>query len=174
MARRRTNPEFERDLDRLMQRMERYLLDVQTETSYWCLRQVIQRTPVWEARDSDPPGYSKHTGGIAKNAWQISFEGPSNEGARAPSSSGTGSLNEGRARVGRLTNFREVWVTNNVPYITVLEFGGFPNPPKQGTGRTVGGFSTQAPEGMVRKTLREAPEAAEAIAKALFLKAFGV
>lgn len=44
------------------------------------------------------------------------------------------------------------WVFNNLPYIEKLEFGGFP-----GDGpKTIGGYSTQAPAGMVRVSLAEA------------------
>lgn len=80
------------------------------------------------------------------------------------------------------------WMTNNLPYAEVLEFGGYPNPPKRGTRipgkkkaslglgafsaniglrqamavkanlrepgtyeiRSIGGYSKQAPAGMVR------------------------
>ena len=45
--------------------------------------------------------------------------------------------------------FQITWIVNNVPYIGVLEFGGFP-----GDGpKTSGGFSTQAPGGWVRKSI---------------------
>ncbi len=45
--------------------------------------------------------------------------------------------------------FQITWIVNNVPYIGVLEFGGFP-----GDGpKTKGGFSTQAPGGWVRKAI---------------------
>ncbi len=46
-----------------------------------------------------------------------------------------------------------IYISNNLPYIAKLEYGGFPNPPKKGTGKTVNGFSKQAPEGMVGVTL---------------------
>lgn len=46
-----------------------------------------------------------------------------------------------------------IYISNNLPYITTLEYGGFPNPPKKGTGKTVNGYSKQAPEGMVGVTL---------------------
>ena len=49
-------------------------------------------------------------------------------------------------------------IVNKVPYIGVLEYGLFPNPPKKGTGKTVGGYSTQAPAGMVGVTIVEFPE----------------
>lgn len=41
-------------------------------------------------------------------------------------------------------------------YINVLDDGLFPNPPKQGTGKTRGGYSTQAPKGMSKPTIKKA------------------
>lgn len=46
----------------------------------------------------------------------------------------------------------KVYIFNNAPYIGALEFGQYPDPPKHGTGKTVGGYSTQAPAGMARVT----------------------
>ena len=46
-----------------------------------------------------------------------------------------------------------IYISNNLPYITKLEYGGYPNPPKKGSGKTVNGYSKQAPEGMVGVTL---------------------
>lgn len=46
-----------------------------------------------------------------------------------------------------------IFISNNLPYITTLEYGGYPNPSKSKTGKTVGGFSKQAPNGMVGVTL---------------------
>ena len=43
------------------------------------------------------------------------------------------------------------YLTNNLPYIGKLEYGGYPNP--SNGSKTVGGFSTQAPEGMVRVSI---------------------
>lgn len=43
------------------------------------------------------------------------------------------------------------FLTNNLPYIGKLEFGGYPNP-SEGS-KTVNGFSTQAPSGMVRVSI---------------------
>lgn len=42
------------------------------------------------------------------------------------------------------------YITNALPYAAVLEYGGYPNPPKSPTGKTSGGFSIQAPHGMFR------------------------
>ena len=41
-----------------------------------------------------------------------------------------------------------LYLTNNLPYAKVVEFGEYPSPSK--TGKTVGGFSAKSPKGMVR------------------------
>lgn len=48
-----------------------------------------------------------------------------------------------------------VYMANGLPYARALEYGLYPNPPKKPTGKTVGGFSKQAPAGMVRLTAQE-------------------
>ena len=47
-------------------------------------------------------------------------------------------------------------ILTNYPYGAVLDEGQYPNPPKQGTGKTSGGYSTQAPKGMTEPTLDKA------------------
>jgi hypothetical protein len=47
------------------------------------------------------------------------------------------------------------FIQNNLPYGPTLEYGGYPNPPKSKTGKTIDGFSTQAPAGMVGLTVLE-------------------
>lgn len=47
------------------------------------------------------------------------------------------------------------YIANSLPYARTLEYGLYPNPPKSGTGKTSGGFSIQAPQGMVRLTQAE-------------------
>ena len=46
-----------------------------------------------------------------------------------------------------------IFITNNLDYITKLEYGGYPKNPKGGSGKTVNGYSKQAPNGMVGVTL---------------------
>lgn len=38
---------------------------------------------------------------------------------------------------------------NSLPYVAVVEYGLYPNPPKKVTGKTINGFSSQAPAGML-------------------------
>lgn len=57
-----------------------------------------------------------------------------------------------------------MYLTNSLPYIHVLEYGLYPNPPKLGSRKrgepdytihVSGGYSMQAPNGMVRVTIIE-------------------
>ena len=46
------------------------------------------------------------------------------------------------------------YLHNSLPYIKHLEYGLYPNPPKNPTGKTVNGYSTQAPQGFFRLSLQ--------------------
>lgn len=49
-----------------------------------------------------------------------------------------------------------IYVTNSLPYARVIEYGEYGNPPGTANGpKTVNGFSTQAPAGVVRVTVAE-------------------
>lgn len=50
----------------------------------------------------------------------------------------------------------KVWrISTASPYGPTIEYGLYPSPPVHGSGRTVGGFSTQAPMGVVGLTALE-------------------
>lgn len=62
----------------------------------------------------------------------------------------------------KLDGDESIYISNNLPYITTLEYGGYPSPVKKGTYdkktktweiRSAGGFSKQAPNGMLGVTL---------------------
>jgi hypothetical protein len=92
---------------------------------------VIKSTPVDEGR--------------ARGNWFVTQNSPS-------SSEGSGTENKGPAYVLTNTNatmFGTKWfLTNNLPYILKLEFGGYGT--KNPVDVTPQGFSKQAPQGMVR------------------------
>ncbi|QPB42224.1 HK97 gp10 family phage protein [Rodentibacter haemolyticus] len=55
--------------------------------------------------------------------------------------------------------FGDTWfLATNKPYAPQLEYGLYPNPPKSQSGKTVNGFSKQAPQGMVRISVQETIE----------------
>jgi hypothetical protein len=66
------------------------------------------------------------------------------------------------------------WIYSNLPYIAVLEYGLYPNPPKKGSYvkgegyviKSAEGYSKQAPSGMVRISLAETEVQIEYIIRA--------
>lgn len=123
---------------------------------------VIMKTPVDTGR--------------ARANWVISIDTPASGGGTADGSGETKSVTQNgvgqsgakdRAiaditAAGALSG-HVLWLTNTVPYGRVLEYGTYPYPPARGTWvkgkgyeiRSKGGYSKQAPAGMVRVTVLE-------------------
>lgn len=66
--------------------------------------------------------------------------------------------------------YETVWIASSVPWIHVLEYGGYPQTPRRGSWdkqakrwviKSAGGFSRQAPRGMVRITVAAVKAALE-------------
>jgi len=91
--------------------------------------------------------------GWARGGWVASLGSP-NRSAGIKDKSGQSAISK-NAVVALSAPGKVYYLSNNVEYIGVLEYGGFPNPAKQGTGKTAGGFSLQSPRGMVRMTMME-------------------
>ena len=114
---------------------------------------IIEDTPV---NDADPADM-----GTTKANWQVTQGTPANGVLHSKQP------NRSRRNIKIPTSFKQVFgkvwfLANNVSWISILEFGGYPNPPKQGTWnkrskrfeiRSSGGFSLQAPHGMYRKNV---------------------
>lgn len=82
----------------------------------------------------------------------------------------TGAVKTGeiQAAVLRYNLGGSIFLTNSLPYAAALEYGNYPNPPKFGSKKrgedsmaihVIGGYSMQAPEGMVRITVAEMEQA---------------
>ena len=99
---------------------------------------VIKKTPVDE--------------GGARGGWQSTLHAKATNDVQRKAQD---AINEAVATVGGLDAETVMFLTNLMPYIEKLEFGGYPKKPKKGKGKTTGGFSTQAPAGMLRITLAE-------------------
>ena len=116
------------------------------------LRAVVSQTPVNEGR--------------ARNNWFLSVGQPFSLAGRDKDKGGNGSHRSVSQMPAWVLN-KKVYFSNNLPYIGVLEYGGYPNPVKLGTydkkkkkyvKRSEGGFSKQlrplpTPAGWVRATL---------------------
>ena len=106
-------------------------------------------------------------GGRLRNSWTLSSSAP--KGAqRRPSRSGGSSLSS-IARMPKNVLGKRLFFTNAMSYANVVEYGGYPKPPKQGTNTAKkgkpptyqmlsngSGYSRQAPFGMVRISVRKA------------------
>ena len=125
-----------RDLERLVgDRMDKVVRGTLLDLS----RRIVLRTPVgnpslWQG--PPPPGY---TGGQARGNWQASIGSPASGTTEATDKSGTATIAGIAGKTQQAPG--NVWyLTNNLPYISILEHDG---------------WSTQAKEGMVRISLRE-------------------
>ncbi len=99
--------------------------------------------------------------GRARNNWFLSVNAPSNKTTTSASVGGGGSLSQAAKMPKDVLN-NKIFFTNNLPYIGVLEYGGFPSPVENGSYikrsksfeiLSINGFSKQAPGGWVRKTI---------------------
>ncbi len=93
--------------------------------------------------------------GRTRNSWFVTQGQPfSMTSGRSEDKSGSGSLSSLNTMPTNVLN-NKIYITNNMPNIIPLEFGGYPTP---GTDKTTGGYSTQltpfkSPKGWVRATL---------------------
>ena len=99
--------------------------------------------------------------GIHRNAWRLSTGAPSSATTTSKSKVGASSLRQ-LAKMPAVVLGKRIFFTNNAPAISILEYGGFPTPVKQGSYikasksyeiLSIRGFSKQAPNGWVRATL---------------------
>lgn len=78
--------------------------------------------------------------------WQASGSTPASGTTAATDQSGGKAISAVGEYVIKASDWSEFTLANNLPYANVIEFGGYP-----GDGpNTVGGFSKQAPQGVVR------------------------
>ena len=92
---------------------------------------IIKATPVDEGR--------------ARANWFATGQKPSNKVTNAEDKSGANAINNMQQVVVGIKDWSRFTLTNNLPYIEVLEFGGYGDGPK-----TINGFSKQAPKGFLR------------------------
>ena len=127
------------------------------------VQDVVQGTPVDTGR--------------ARNGWDVGIgRSPSLNRNPSPDPSGRASVNRAVQRIRTAPIFQPIHIANGVPYIGVLEFGGFvpknPGPSKdkrpdrEGRILVRGGFSVQAPSGMTRAAIIRMRRNARAAARA--------
>lgn len=84
--------------------------------------------------------------GRFRNNWFVSGPVPSSGTTPYRAKTGDASIARAAMVIKHSVEWQEFTLTNNLPYANVIEYGGYP-----GDGpNTVGGFSRQAPQGVVR------------------------
>ena len=98
---------------------------------------IIRRTPTDKGR--------------ARNNWFMTTGTPFSLSGRKADPSGSGSSTSLMMMEKNVLN-KKIYFSNNLPYIGMLEYGGYSQP---GTNKTINGFSRQvAPNGWVRDQLK--------------------
>lgn len=97
-------------------------------------------------------------GGFRQN-WQASGAIPATGIIAGVDKTGAAAISRMGEFVLKTPQWQEMTLTNNSPQSFTIEYGGYPNPVKRGTWnkqtksyeiRSVGGYSKQAPQGVVR------------------------
>jgi hypothetical protein len=147
------NKVFLADLSRFVAASKGAFDEVVRQVLFDFSRAIVMRTPV-------------DTGRLRAN-WQFGAGHiPTGEIDDVDPASGLGGPTEDRLATGARSALAGTihYIVNNLPYAATIEYGQYPNPPKGGgrkdkTGahvtRSAGGYSTQAPQGMVRITVVE-------------------
>lgn len=105
---------------------------------------IVLKTPVAE-----------EFGGRARGNWFPSLDAPSNTVSTRVDPTGATAIAAAQGVANQAAG-RVFYLSNNLPYIRHLEYGLYGNPQGSANGpKTIGGFSKQAPAGMVRITINE-------------------
>lgn len=131
--------------------LEKEIIKLQRLIVVDALKRIVEKTPV----DT----------GTARANWQISIGIRKRNKLKRKDTAGGDTIVKGIEALTGLGPFEIVFIQNNLDYISVLEEGGFvptdpgpsKDPRKDRKGRILvaGGFSVQAPQGMVQVTLVE-------------------
>ena len=149
---------FESDMKNWIKKVKDNVETVVVETRFECSDRIINTTPY----DTIVP----EEGGTAKANWNASIGNADESTTSARDKTGDKTKQKAH-RIASGNISKDFYLTNSLAYIGVLEYGGYPNPPKKGTyltskqskdGKTgpgyfkfsQGGYSAKAPNGMVR------------------------
>jgi hypothetical protein len=127
---------FEDQLRAFQVKTERKMTQVGRKVALELFRRVIYKTPV----DKGP----------ARASWQVTIGTPATGTVKLSDKDGNATMSRAVAASAGFKAGDTIYLTSNLPYIMKLEEGGYPDGPK-----TVGGFSRQAPAGMVGLTVQE-------------------
>lgn len=123
---------FALDVSKFVEKAKKNPEKVMRQVSIKLFSAIIKASPV-------------DTGRFRMN-WMASGGNPASGVTDATDKSGNIAIGNATGFVLKAADWREFTLTNNLPYANVIEYGGYPG----GGPNTVGGFSKQAPQGVVR------------------------
>lgn len=122
------------DLNKYVKKTKTQISEVRTAYAYALYSSIVRKTPVDTGR--------------ARANWNISAGRPDTSVTE-----NTRTTPKPKTAMPNPEGDESIFISNNLPYIETLEYGGYPKNPKGGNGKTINGYSKQAPEGMVGVTL---------------------
>jgi hypothetical protein len=153
------NKEFVADIEKFRLKSESTINDARKLLAYDLFSRVIDRTPIWFE-------FEKHSGNTKYN-WQCTINAPSTKVLKGTDQKGDTTKQRMLKVLARVQGDDDIYFSNSVPWIFHLEDGLYPRNPSVGSWnkqkkeyeiRSSGGFSNQAPKGMVKVTLAEYPD----------------
>jgi len=132
------------DLTKYAEAKKKQLTDVRKAVATILYTDIVKRTPVDTGR--------------ARGNWQITVgHDDTAQIERLCKEGDTSSMVLAETEKIKVTGDEKIYIHNNLPYITMLEFGGYPKEVKKGTYvkgqgyviKSEGGYSKRAPHGMV-------------------------
>jgi len=125
------------DLEKWAAQQKTKMEDVRRYFAFAMYAKIVMRTPV-------------DKGGARQN-WLVTLNNQTSEVVAANRGH---YLDKGKAIIDSAKGDEKIIFQNNLPYIEKIEYGGYG--PKSPTGKTVNGFSKQAPQGMLGISMLEA------------------
>lgn len=134
------------DLEKYADAKKQSIKKVRKSFAISVFKGIVEKTPVDTGR--------------ARGNWQITIGQDSTKVLDRKCKNGE-NITEESQKVNEVNGDETIYISNNLPYISKLEYGGYVSPVKKGTWkkgkgyevRSANGFSKQAPQGMVGLTL---------------------
>ena len=133
------------DLDVWAKKIETRAENIINKICFGMSDAVIEQTPAWRGKGI--------LGGRARGNWQATLHAPAQGVLDLHDITGAAAKEKAK-EVSNGAAGNVFYLTNNLPYIRVIEYGLYPQGAYK-TERTKGGYSVQAPKGMVRIVARE-------------------
>lgn len=149
------NKKFEQEIAFFVNKANKNMQQVKTLAVFQLFSNLTDDTPLWVEG-------SKIRGQVKWN-WLISIGTPNIRALKGTDVSGKKTKDRAYQQLMKAVGHEDIYISNSHPAILLLEYGGYPSPSK--SGRTVGGFSTQAPNGIARKNVMQWNEIVPSVAK---------